>query len=85
MNELESDTRQLVLSQLSGCEVALIFPDKDEANLAITHLSSCFDHGGAHHFAVFNEGRGVYMSKGGEKCISFLIDSYQITPENKEE
>jgi hypothetical protein len=64
-------------SQLSGCTVALLF-DKPHAERVIHLLSTCDTHFGVHHFAVFDDGRGIAMSTNAVECIN----EHKLFPEN---
>ena len=70
---LVDDTRAYVFSRLSGCEEALVFPTKEIANKVINRLCTCSEHHGVHHFAVFSEGQGIYMSKVGWECSKLAL------------
>lgn len=70
MSTSTDDTRVQVFTQLGGCQVALIFPTKDQAVSVVAYLSTCEAHKGCHHFAVFAEGLGVYMSENAYECYT---------------
>ena len=68
-NAVWSNVMGNALAQLGGATRGFIFTSHADAYLAVTKLMLCQEHHGTHHFAVVNEGNGVYMSGTGAQCL----------------
>lgn len=66
--------------QLTGARYGVVFqPDaKPLLRLAVQQLMSCKHSGGAHHFAVTNEGLGLYISYNALECINNANLGFQL-------
>lgn len=66
--------------QLTGARYGVVFPPdaKPLLRLAVLHLMSCKHSGGAHHFAVTNEGLGLYVSYNAVECINSAKLGFQL-------
>lgn len=62
----------LMIGGLSGAKYGVTFQDgsRDLLHLAITHLNTCQQHGGSHHFAITGEGATLWCSSTALACLN---------------
>ncbi len=65
---MSTDLHVYVASRLSIDKIVTA-PTKEWAADMVYTLMTCHDHGGAHHFAVVNEGRSIGMSRTAVACL----------------